>query len=207
MRRRRHAFETTYLREDPTPEPPETPLLLRTKEKDFDATANIMATRFDAVVVVGKSTFGSQRCDEIERRYPKKVQHKKGHKAAERRRTGVRDWTTAEGFGGGVTKKKVVVIHSCFCPRWCRRLWGWGCSRSLRTCRAECSAVRRRRFLRRLERKTSSFEETPRIRRPTRALFHLLLSSSSRRRHRRRRGLPVTKCRLFPVLKLSLIHI
>ena len=52
MRRRRHAFETTYLREDPTPEPPETPLLLRTKEKDFDATANIMATRFDAVVVV-----------------------------------------------------------------------------------------------------------------------------------------------------------
>ena len=44
--------ETTYLREDPTPEPPETPLLLRTKEKDFDATANIMATRFDAVVVV-----------------------------------------------------------------------------------------------------------------------------------------------------------
>jgi len=52
MRRRRHAFETTYLREDPTPEPPETPLLLRTKEKDFGATANIMATRFDAVVVV-----------------------------------------------------------------------------------------------------------------------------------------------------------
>ena len=23
-------------------------------------------------------------------------------------------------------KKKVVVIHSCFCPRWCRRLWGVG---------------------------------------------------------------------------------
>ena len=53
----------------------------------------------------GKSTFGSQRCDEIERRYPKKVQHKKGHKAAERLLNGVRDWTTAEGFGGGVTKK------------------------------------------------------------------------------------------------------
>ena len=58
MRRRRHAFETTYLREDPTPEPPETPLLLRTKEKDFDATANIMATRFDAVVVVVKVLSG-----------------------------------------------------------------------------------------------------------------------------------------------------
>ena len=77
MRRRRHAFETTYLREDPTPEPPETPLLLRTKEKDFGATANMMMMidSFCAVVVVVLSGVKdvTKLRDVIQR---KKVQHK-----------------------------------------------------------------------------------------------------------------------------------